>query len=243
MLFSGWKWAVAKWQICGLEFVLPGIFSKIDWLHGRGPIWQWSPPYITSQRNCISLRDLSKFWNNFTSSDPYWPDACSFYGIISLVPIPVTSCWHSVWHFILHSSLSSSPNLCFCLSFSFCSLSDASNFLLVFYLAIIVIPSKIFEIKINWRFNSDMAFFVKYFLKFKNLLGTYFLGNMNWHFLVFGDSILKEFYLAFHLVPKSVIPCLLVFHLQLLWQVLWHLMCAFPLAFQLAISFTSSPAF
>ena len=70
------------------------------------------------------------------------------------------------------------------------------------------------------------------------LLGTYFLGNMNWHFLVFGNSILKEFYLAIHLVPKSVIPFLLVFHLQLLWHVLWHLMCAFPLAFQLAISFT-----
>ena len=72
------KCAVAKWQICGLEFVLPGIFSKINWLHGRGPIWQWSPPYIASHRNCISLRDLSKFWNNFTSSDPYRPAVCFF---------------------------------------------------------------------------------------------------------------------------------------------------------------------
>ena len=53
-------------------------FSKINWLHGRGPIWQWSPPYIASHRNCISLRDLSKIWNNFTSSDPYWPDVCFF---------------------------------------------------------------------------------------------------------------------------------------------------------------------
>ena len=154
---------MAKWQICGLEFALPGIFSKINWLHGRGPIWQWSPPYIASHRNCISLRDLSKIWNNFTSSDPYWPDVCFFLwdNLTCAHPCHILLAL-SLTLYLAFFSFIFSANLCYYLTCSFCSLSDASNFVLVFYLAIIVIPSKIFDIKINWRFNSDMAFYVKY---------------------------------------------------------------------------------